>query len=204
VDAEGWDERYRSSELVWGIAPNRWVEQELAGLPPGQALDMACGEGRNALWLAGLGWQVTAVDFSPVALEKARALEERAQAERAGSVRVSWRCADATAYRHDGAVDVALLCYLQLPAAQRRAAVRNAAGALAPGGTLLVIGHDSTNLADGTGGPQDPSVLFTAADVAADLDGTGVSVDVAEAVLRPVEGAPRPAIDALLRAHRPD
>jgi hypothetical protein len=82
--------------------------------------------------------------------------------------------------------------------------VRNAAGALAPGGTLLVIGHDSTNLADGTGGPQDPSVLFTAADVAADLDGTGVSVDVAEAVLRPVEGAPRPAIDALLRAHRPD
>jgi SAM-dependent methyltransferase len=203
VDAEGWDDRYRASELVWGIAPNRWVEQELAGLPAGRALDVACGEGRNALWLAGLGWQVTAVDFSPVALEKARALEERAQEDRAEAVRMSWRCADATAYRHDGAVDVALLCYLQLPATQRRAAVRNAAEALAPGGTLLVIGHDSTNLADGTGGPQDPSVLFTAADVADDLDGTGLTVDVAEAVLRPVEGAPRPAIDALLRARRP-
>jgi SAM-dependent methyltransferase len=203
VDAAGWDDRYRSSELIWGIAPNRWVEQELAGLPAGRALDVACGEGRNALWLAALGWQVTAVDFSPVALEKARALEERALAERVGIARVSWRCADATAYRHDGSVDVALLCYLQLPAVQRRAAVRNAAGALALGGTLLVIGHDSTNLTDGTGGPQDPSVLFTAADIAADLDGTGVTVDRAEAVLRPVAGAPRPAIDALLRAQRP-
>lgn len=203
MDAEGWDERYRSSELVWGIAPNRWVEQELAGLPAGRALDVACGEGRNALWLAGLGWQVTAVDFSPVALEKARALADRAIAERTEASRVSWRCADATKYRHDGDIDVALLCYLQLPAAQLRAAVRNAADALAPSAVLLVIGHDSTNLSDGTGGPQDPSVLFTAADIAADLDGTGLVVDRADAVLRPVAGAPRPAIDALLRAHRP-
>jgi len=203
VDAEGWDERYRSSELIWGIAPNRWVEQELAGLPAGRALDVACGEGRNALWLAGLGWRVTAVDFSPVALEKARAIEERAMSDLPDAPRVSWRCADATAYQHDGQVDVALLCYLQLPSVQRRAAVRNAAAALAPGGTLLVIGHDSTNLADGTGGPQDPSVLFTAGDVASDLDGTDLRIDRADAVLRPVDGAPRPAIDALLRAHRP-
>jgi SAM-dependent methyltransferase len=202
VDAEGWDDRYRSSELVWGIAPNRWVEQELAGLPAGRALDVACGEGRNALWLASLGWQVTAVDFSPVALEKGHALEERALADRAGSVRVSWRCADATTYRHDAAIDVALLCYLQLPAAQRRAAVRNAAAALAPGGTLLVIGHDSANLADGTGGPQDPRVLFTAADIASDLGGMDLTIDRADAVQRPVDGAPRPAIDALFRAHR--
>lgn len=202
MDAEGWDERYRSSELIWGIAPNRWVEQELAGLTAGRALDLACGEGRNALWLASLGWQVTAVDFSPVALEKGRALEERALEDSAGATRVSWRCADATTYRHDGTVDVALLCYLQLPSVQRRAAVRNAAAALAPGGTLLVIGHDSTNLADGTGGPQDPTVLFTAADIASDLDGTDLETDRADAVLRPVEGAPRPAIDALFRAHR--
>jgi len=203
VDAEGWDDRYRSSELIWGIAPNRWVEQELAGLLPGRALDVACGEGRNALWLASIGWQVTAVDFSPVALEKARALEERALHEQSGATRVSWRCADAITYQHDGAVDVALLCYLQLPSAQRRAAVHNAAAALAPGGTLLVIGHDSTNLADGTGGPQDPSVLFTAGDIASDLDGVRMQIDRADAVLRPVEGAPRPAIDALFRAHQP-
>ncbi|HEU5006365.1 MAG TPA: class I SAM-dependent methyltransferase, partial [Jatrophihabitantaceae bacterium] len=191
MDAAGWDDRYRSSELVWGIRPNRWVEQELAGLPVGSALDVACGEGRNALWLASLGWQVTAVDFSPVALEKGRALEERALADRTGAIPVSWRCADATTYRHDAEVDVALLCYLQLPAEQRRAAVRNAAAALAPGGTLLVIGHDSTNLADGTGGPQDLSVLFTADDIASDLDGTDLKINRADAVLRPVEGAPR-------------
>jgi hypothetical protein len=81
--------------------------------------------------------------------------------------------------------------------------MRNAAAALAPGGTLLVVGHDSTNLADGTGGPQEPAVLYTAADLAADLEGTGLAIDIAHAVLRPVDGADRPAIDALLRAHRP-
>src|SRR5207244_12631949 len=77
MDATAWDERYRSAELVWGVRPNRWVERELADLPPGRALDLACGEGRNALWLAARGWQVTAVDFSAVALDKARALESQ-------------------------------------------------------------------------------------------------------------------------------
>ena len=80
--------------------------------------------------------------------------------------------------------------------------MRAAAEALAPGGLLLVIAHDSRNLTDGTGGPQDPHVLYTAADVAADLDGTGLTVERAGEVLRPVEGADRPAIDALLRARR--
>ena len=199
MNAEQWDERYRAAELVWGLAPNRWVERELADLAPGRALDLACGEGRNALWLAARGWQVTAVDFSPVALEKARTLESAA----AASHPVSWLCADATTYRPADTVDLALVCYLQLVAAQRRAAVTTAAAALAPGGTLLVIGHDSTNIADGTGGPQDPAVLFTAADVVADLDGAGLVIERAEAVHRPVEGAPRPAVDALVRAHRP-
>lgn len=199
MKAEQWDERYGDAELVWGIAPNRWVEQELADLPPGRALDIACGEGRNAIWLAGRGWQVTGVDFSQVGLDKARALEAHADP----STAVQWRCADVTSYRHDEPVELALLCYLQLPPQQRRDAVRNAAAALAPGGVLLVIGHDSTNIAYGTGGPQDPLVLFTAGDIAEDLAGTGLVVDRAEAVQRPVEGAPRPAIDALLRAHRP-
>jgi SAM-dependent methyltransferase len=199
MDASTWDERYRATELVWGIAPNRWVEQELSDLPSGRALDLACGEGRNALWLAGRGWAVAALDFSPVGLDKARRLAAQAPIEH----EVAWVCADATTYRHETPIELALICYLQLPAEQRRAAVRNAADALAPGGTLLMIGHDSANLTGGTGGPQDASVLFTAADVARDLDGTGLIVERAEAVLRPVEGAPRPAIDALLRTHRP-
>jgi SAM-dependent methyltransferase len=197
-DASVWDERYRASETVWGAAPNRWVEQELTDLPPGSALDLACGEGRNAVWLAQRGWQVTAVDFSAVGLAKGTELARRAGVGQP----IEWVHADVTRYTASRPVDLALLCYLQLPADARRAAVRNAAAALAPGGTLLVVGHDSRNLTDGAGGPPDPAVLFTAADIAADLAGTGLTVERAEEVLRPVEGADRPAIDALLRATR--
>jgi SAM-dependent methyltransferase len=200
MDAAAWDERYRSAELVWGVRPNRWLEQEAGALPPGRALDLACGEGRNALWLAARGWHVTALDFSMVALDKARQLEA---AQQGAAPRVVWVHADATTHRAGEPVDLALLCYLQLPAPQRGQAVRAAAAALAPGGTLLVIGHDSTNPAEGVGGPQDPAVLFTAADVVADLTGSGLHVERAEAVHRPIEGADRPAIDALVRARRP-
>jgi SAM-dependent methyltransferase len=197
MDASAWDDRYRSAELIWGIAPNRWVAQEVEGLPPGRALDLACGEGRNALWLAGRGWRVTAVDFSQVALEKARRLQDDTDAV------VDWVRADVLQYRSPQPVDLALLCYLQLPARARRTAVQQAAASLAPAGVLLVIGHDSANLADGYGGPQDPAVLFTAADVAADLSGSDLVVERTVAVPRPVEGAPRPAIDAVFRGRRP-
>lgn len=199
MKAEQWDERYRATELVWGTPPNRWVERELAELPPARALDLACGEGRNARWLAARGWQVRALDFSAVALDKGRAFEAR----QTPSTRVDWVHADATTYRAAERVDLALLCYLHLPRVQWRAALSRAVGALGPGGTLLVIGHDTTNIAEGVGGPQDPAVLFTAADVVADLVDTDLVIDRAEAVHRPVDGANRLAIDALVRAHRP-
>jgi SAM-dependent methyltransferase len=199
MDASDWNERYRSAATVWGVEPNRWVAREAAGLRPGSALDLACGEGRNALWLAGRGWRVTAVDFAAVAVAKGVELARRVPA----GDRVEWIVGDATTYAAAEPVDLALLCYLQLAAAERRAATRAAATALAPGGTLLVIGHDLRNRLDGTGGPQDPAVLFTAADVAADLDGTGLTVEKGGEVLRPVDGAERPAIDVLVRATRP-
>ena len=192
-----WDERYRAADLVWGAEPNRWVAQETAGLTPGRALDLACGEGRNAIWLATRGWQVTAVDFSAVGLDKARASEAAAP----GQVPVSWLLADVTRYAHPSPVDLALICYLQLPGDERRAAVRAAAAALAPGGVLLVIGHHSRNLTHGFGGPQDAAVLFSAEDVVSDLDGLDLAIDKADTVRRDVAGAPRPALDALVRAH---
>jgi SAM-dependent methyltransferase len=198
MDAAGWDERYRASELVWGVEPNRWVAEQLADAQPGIALDLACGEGRNAVWLAGRGWRVYAVDFSSVALEKGRELERRQPVHPP----IGWLAADVTEFSAPEPVDLALLCYLQVDPAARRSVVRAAAEALAPGGTLLVIAHDSRNLADGTGGPQDPAVLYTAADVTADLAGCGLRIDRAGEVLRPVTGAERPAIDALLRATR--
>jgi SAM-dependent methyltransferase len=198
MDAAYWDERYRASESVWGAGPNRWVEQQASDLPPGIAVDLACGEGRNAVWLAGRGWRVYAVDFSSVALSKGAEQERRAL----GRSEINWLEADATTFVPPEPVDLALLCYLQVDPPARRSAVRAAATALAPGGTLLVIGHDSRNLTEGTGGPQDAGVLFTAADVEHDLDGIGLHIERAGAVLRPVPGADRPAIDALLRAVR--
>jgi SAM-dependent methyltransferase len=197
-DVRHWDERYGATPSLWGAEPNRWVAVELAELAPAIAVDLACGEGRNAVWLAQRGWRVYGVDFSGVGLAKAAELERRVL----DSPRVTWVEADVTTYAPPEPVDLALLCYLQVPESARRAAVRTAAGSLAPGGTLLVIAHDSRNLTDGTGGPQDPGVLYTAADVAADLAGTGLRVEKALEVLRPVEGTERPAIDALLRAVR--
>lgn len=64
MDSAGWDTRYGATDLVWGGEPNRFVAEEFTGAPPGRALDLGAGEGRNAIWLASLGWQVTAVDFS--------------------------------------------------------------------------------------------------------------------------------------------
>lgn len=197
MDAEQWDARYRASELVWGAGPNRWVEQELADLPGGRAVDLACGEGRNALWLAGRGWRVCGVDFSPVALEKAHELEGRQPPPH----RVTWVCADVTTFQPDEPVDLALLCYLQVPAEQRRAAVRNAAQALEPDGVLLIVGHHTLNLVEGTGGPQDPRVLYATGDLVEDLDGLSVVIDKADGVWRDVPGAERPALDVLVRAH---
>ena len=197
MDAEGWDERYRASQLVWGAGPNRWVEQELADLPAGRAIDLACGEGRNALWLAARGWQVTGVDFSPVALEKARRLEQAQPPPHP----VTWTCADVTKFQPDEPVNLALLAYLQLPQEQRRTAVRHAAQALEPDGVLLVVGHHTLNLVEGTGGPQDPRVLYATGDLVEDLDGLSMVIDKADGVWREVPGAERPALDVLLRAH---
>ncbi len=179
MDAEAWDERYADSELVWSAGPNQFVADALADLPPGRAVDLAAGEGRNAIWLAQQGWQVTAVDFSQVALDKGRRV--------AGDAAVDWVRADATTWRPDDPVDLVVVAYLHLPADQRRAALRGAVGSLRRGGTFFLVGHDSTNIAEGTGGPQDPSVLATAADVLDDLAGLDVEVVRAERVARRVE-----------------
>jgi len=199
VDADAWDERYAATELVWSQGPNQFVERELTDLPPGRALDLAAGEGRNAIWLAGRGWQVTAVDFSQVALDKGRRL--------AGDVEVEWVRGDATTWSREAAYDVCVLAYLQLPEAGRRAATRNAFASLAPGGTFLLVAHDITNLAEGTGGPQDASVLITADDVLADLAGEQLEVQHAGRVARLVgdghgEDPQRTAWDCLVRLRR--
>jgi SAM-dependent methyltransferase len=199
MDAESWNERYRASELVWSSTPNQFVEAELADLPPGRAVDLAAGEGRNAIWLARRGWQVTAVDFAQAALDKGRSL--------AGSLPVEWVCEDATAWSDGASYDLCVMAYLQVPAGERRAAVRQGFTSLRIGGTFLLVAHDTSNLTEGVGGPQDVAVLMTAADVLADLGGESFEVVRAERVERVVghpDGSTRTAYDVLVRVVRRD
>jgi SAM-dependent methyltransferase len=210
MDARAWDERYAASELVWSATPNQFVAAELSDLAPGRAVDLAAGEGRNALWLADRGWHVTAVDFSRVALDKGRALQERHQ--HVDQLQVDWVVADVLSHDLEPATfDLALLAYLQLPAHQRREAVRRAFGALRVNGTFLLVAHDSTNLTEGTGGPPDPTVLYTAEEVLADLDGERFDVEHADRVARVVQAedghggaVERTAYDCLVRLVRTD
>jgi 2-polyprenyl-3-methyl-5-hydroxy-6-metoxy-1,4-benzoquinol methylase len=195
---EDWNARYAGTELLWTAQPNRLFAAEVDDLPPGRALDVACGEGRNAVWLAERGWRVTAIDFSDVALAKgARLAESR-------GVEVEWIVGDVLTHElGTQAFDLVAVLYLQLPHAELARVLRSAAAALAPGGALVVIGHDTTNLTDGYGGPRDPSVLFTPDDVVSELG--GLEVERAETVRRVValDDGEATALDALVRVVRP-
>jgi SAM-dependent methyltransferase len=194
---DSWNKRYTEAGFLWGVDPNRFLVSECEAMPPGRALDLACGEGRNAVWLAGKGWQVTGVDFSDAALDKARQL---AQTQEVG---VEWVLADLTDYAPaSSAFDLVIIFYLQLAESAHRLILQNAQAALRESGTLLVVGHDLTNLTDGHGGPQDPARLFTPDDVVACVP--ELRIERAERVRRPVsvDGQTVYAIDALVRAVR--
>jgi SAM-dependent methyltransferase len=201
VDAEAWDRRYDRDEYVWHAEPNQFLPGLVGGSPPGRALDLGCGEGRNAVWLAAQGWEVTAVDFSRVGVAKGERLADR------HGVTVEWRVADVTAWTPSDTYDLVLIFYLQLPDRDRAAMLRTAAQALAPGATFVMVAHDRTNLTDGIGGPQDAAVLPTPELVVADLRaaaGPDLVVERAERITRTVdtEAGPRDAIDCLVRARR--
>jgi len=193
---EDWDKRYAAVENLWATRPNRFLVAEVAGLVPGRALDLACGEGQNAIWLASLGWEVTGVDYSEVAIAKANARAER------NGVTVEFASADLVEYEPEhAAYDLVLVLYLHIPSAQRGAVHAKASAALAPGGTFLLIGHDRANLTDGVGGPSDPDLLYTADEIATELP--GLEIEKATIVLRDVDGEDRDAIDTIVRARRP-
>jgi SAM-dependent methyltransferase len=181
---------------MWSAGPNRFVEAELSDLPPGRAADLAAGEGRNAIWLARKRWRVTAVDFSSVAIERGRRIAD------AAGVEVDWVVADVLTWSPPEGFDLVLVAYLQLAPADLAAALARAAAAVAPGGTLLVVGHDLANLTEGVGGPQYPDRLYTADGVATAVTSGGLKVIRAERVRRPVDD--REAVDTLVRAVRPE
>lgn len=197
MDSSGWDRRYDGSELIWTAEPNRFLAAEAEGLAPGRALDLACGEGRNAVWLAERGWEVTGVDFSAIGLDKAARLAEQRE------VAVQWVVADLAEYVPAPAgFDLVAILYLHIDAAVMRVVLHRAADALTPGGTLLVVGHDPTNIEHGHGGPQDAAILMAPDEIVEALP--DLAVQRAERVRRPVATAGEDvyAIDALVRAVR--
>jgi SAM-dependent methyltransferase len=201
VDSQRWDARYSSAEYEWSMHPNQFVATELDGVPPGRALDLAAGEGRNSVWLAERGWRVTAVDFSRVGLGKGRTLSA---AHGVDDAQVEWVVADLDGYRPArSSFDLVLIAYLQVGADLRARVLAAAAAALVPGGTLLVVGHDLANLTEGTGGPSSPEVLYTPEAITAAL--CGLTIIKAERVRRRVDrdGARATAVDTLVRAERP-
>jgi SAM-dependent methyltransferase len=198
MDAHFWDERYSGTELVWTDRPNIFVERETAALRPGTVLDLAAGEARNAIWLAERGWTATAVDFSAVGLEKGRQLATQR------GVSVEFIEADATTFTSEVTYDLVMVIYLQLPPHNRTAALERAVAAVAADGHLLVVAHDADNLRDGVGGPQDPNLLYSVAEVTDLVEAAGCTILVAEQARRTVttpEG-PRDAIDTVVHARR--
>ena len=198
MDRHAWDDRYRDKEWLWTAEANRFVVQEVEGLTPGRALDLAAGEGRNAVWLAKQGWDVTAVDFSSMALGRASDLAAHE------NVSISTIEADLRDYVPEvGAFDLVVLAYLHLPPPLISEVLNRAVSALASGGTIVIVGHDLSNLEHGYGGPQVAEVLYTPASLVADLE--SVNIVKAEKVERPYESdeGTFTAIDALVVARRP-
>jgi SAM-dependent methyltransferase len=189
-DAAHWDARYAESRRLWSAEPNATVAEIVGPLPPGAAVDVGTGEGRHAVWLAALGWDVTAVDFSSVGVDKGRREAD------ARALHVDWVVADAREWTPPAgtAYDLVLVAFLHLEGD----VLSRAGGWLAPGGRLVVLGHALRNLTDGVGGPQDPRLLHTEEQLRKAADGLVVE-RVGEVPRTTPEGE---AIDIALVARR--
>jgi SAM-dependent methyltransferase len=198
VRAEDWDRRWEEKALHVHGEPSAIVTEALEAFEPGTALDLGCGSGRHAVWLAERGWQVTAVDFSEEALRQA--LEHA----RTRGVDVDWVHGDLLDYQPPGSFQLVLVASVHLPPHERRALLERAGRAVAPGGVLLLVGHDSTNIGTGAPGPTNPTLLYAPQDIVSELH--GLEAERTERVRRRVvleDGREVEAIDALVQARRP-
>lgn len=200
---EMWDKRYAGRELTWSAGPNKLIEEKLGGLLPGKALDIACGEGRHAIWLGKLGWAVDGYDFSATGIARAREIAARE------GVQVNLWVGDATCpAAHPSHYDLVLIAYLHTGPDERRKWMAQAVKAVAPGGLFAYLGHDPRNIKEGTGGPQNPAYLPDAEELANSLR-DGFDIIEAGVVERPVGGEPghggepgQTALDTFVLARR--
>jgi SAM-dependent methyltransferase len=191
-----WNRRYSEKGLSGPGQPSPVLVEVATELSPGRALDLAAGQGRNAFYLAEQGWDTTAVDFSEVAIEKGRMLS------RGLELPIHWELRDLADYTPPQAhYDFVCLFYLHMPWEEYAEILRRAAAAVTPGGTLLVVGHDRSNIEHGSGGPQDPAVLYTPADIAAVLkhlsgssEAAAASADGKSAAAAPAEPSSAPRV----------
>ena len=194
---QAWDERYRSRSEIWSGNPNAVLVAEAADLRPGTALDAGAGEGGDAFWLAAQGWKVTAADISGVAIERA------ARRASDSGLAVTWLRADLATSPAPGTYDLVTTHFLHVPKSEQPSLFRHLAAAVAPSGTLLVVGHDFSDMAT----VPRPDLLeygWKAEEVAAAL-GEGWTIEVSEARPRQATGPDGGEVtlnDAILRARR--
>lgn len=204
MSAAAWDERYRSRESLWSDEPNPTLVTEVSPLGPRSAIDVGCGEGADAIWLAKRGWRVTGLDISRVALARAASAEERYRSEIATPI--VWQQADLLAWTPgELRFDLVTAHFVHFPQAARVRFFATLAACVASGGTLLIVGHDPSDLATNVRRPPDPAVLPTASDIARALDAGAWDIQCCETRPRPAtDRDERPATvnDAIVRATR--
>ncbi|MEO5312590.1 class I SAM-dependent methyltransferase [Pseudarthrobacter sp. CC12] len=213
--ASAWDERYRSKARLWSGKPNPQLVREAGGLRPGKALELGCGEGADAIWLAHQGWSVTAVDVSSVALERARSHELAELARESvhasnGTLesRITWQQADLTQWHPGNSYDLVTSQFLHSQELDWRVPLRAAASAVKAGGTLLVVGHHPDRLPPwGNDHHQHLDMFYTGDQLVQELglDEPGWQVEVLTSRERPVtgpEGQEATIADVVLRATR--
>lgn len=204
LDEAFWDKRYRVKSRIWSGQVNAQLLAEAIDLAPGTALDAGCGEGADAVWLAGRGWTVTASDISAIPLQ--RAAEHAADLGSEITERITWQQADLVVTAPPPAsYDLVSAHFLHLRGDERRRLYAALAAAVAPGGTLLVVGHHPTDMHSAMPRPPEPDLFFTAEELAAELAGADWEILVTERRERTVQdpdGQEATIADAVLRARR--